>query len=403
VASVRVLAIDAVVPGTPLGMAVLNERGDVLLQAGLTLDEGRLAHLRERGHRALVVEDRQTAGIEMVDAVSAETRARAARAVQGAFAAGQAVADALGPEAAGSIATLPDTAEVRHLIAQGVDADAVLGAVQAIVDEVLDGPTMLGLNSIKSRDTYAFAHAVDVAAAAVLLGRMLHAPEPDLRRLARGALLHDIGQSFTGDHVDGKTGPIGPADVEAMVRHTQLGFDFLRHVPGFEPLSNHVAYQHHEWHGGGGYPRGLRGTRWGHLKREEVPSGEIIAIAQMTSVADVYDALCSERPFRGPMPRELAMSLIGRMAGKQLSSEMVERFLRFTPVFPPGYPVRALAGNLKGWEGVVASVGGADINRPIVRFFIRPDGDEVEPFEVDLSKDTTLRLATPSPRRPRPG
>src|SRR5438874_2491663 len=81
---------------------------------------------------------------------------------------------------------------------------------------------------------------------------------------------------------DGKTGTPTPADVEQVKRHTQLGYDFLGHVPGFEPLANQIAFQHHEWFNGGGYPRGLVGTSWG---AKVDGSKNIMLIAQITSVA----------------------------------------------------------------------------------------------------------------------
>src|SRR5581483_8707040 len=122
-------------------------------------------------------------------------------------------------------------------------------------------------------------------------------------------------------------------------------------------------------------------TDWGDLNRNV--SGEIMLIAQVTAIADIYDALCSDRPFRQRLPRELAMSLIKRMTDAQLHGELVRTFLEIVPVFPPGYPVRIVGGGLDKWQGVVAQVGAPDINRPIVRVFIRPDGDEVAPFEID--------------------
>lgn len=276
-----------------------------------------------------------------------------------------------------------------------------MASVNSIVDEVLDGPTELGLNSIKGKDSFAFAHAVEVASTAVMVGRKLGLKAADLKRLGRGALLHDIGQTFTGDTTDGKTGAPTAADVEQVKRHTRIGFDFLQSVPNFDAITNHVAYQHHEWVNGKGYPRGLRGTA--KFDRDVMVSpGEIAVIAQVTAIADVYDALCSDRPFRQRLPRELALSLIKRMADQQLHSDLVRTFLELVPVFPPGYPIRIVGGALDKWQGVVAKNGASDLNRPLVRVFVRPDGDEVEPFEVDLARDASLRLMTAPPKRRTP-
>src|SRR5205814_9657528 len=139
-------------------------------------------------------------------------------------------------------------------------------------------------------------------------------------------------------------------------------------VTGLDERSNPVAYQHHEWFKGGGYPRGLSGTV--EMGRDiSVQPGQIILIAQVTAIADVYDALCSDRPFRTRLPRELAMSLIKRMTSAQLHPELVQSFFQIMPVYPTGYPVRLVGGALDRWQGIVAQLGGDDINRPLVRVF----------------------------------
>lgn len=397
----RIIQIDDVPLGSPLGQALYNERGDVLAQTGVKLDESLLSAIKARGYTAVFVEDKQSAGIEVVDPLSFATRSKATKATRNTMVIGERVTQVLGPDLASTAATLPRSAEVHRTISQGVPADAIQESVREIVDEMLDAPTQLGLNSIKGQDSFAFAHAVEVASVAVRLGREVGLKPPDLRRLGRGALLHDVGQAFTGDTTDGKTGTPTPADIEQVKRHTRLGYDFLQNVPDFEPLANHVAYQHHEWHGGGGYPRGLKGTDWGDLNRNL--SGEIMLIAQVTAIADVYDALCSDRPFRARLPRELAMSLMRRMAGAQLNGDLLQVFMHIVPVYPTGYPVRIVGGALDRWQGVVAKLGSPDINRPVVRVFQKPDGGEVEPFEVDLAKDSTARLMTAPPKRARVG
>jgi putative nucleotidyltransferase with HDIG domain len=396
--SVRIIQLEDVQVGSPLGQALFNDRGDVLAQAGVTLDDTLLRQIKTRGYTAVFVEDKQSEGVEVHDPLSPVTRARVTKISRNTIAVGEQVVARMGPQLAGNVTALPRSDELKRTIAQGVQSDAILESVGNIVDEVLDGPTMLGLNSIKALDNFAFSHSVEVASVAVMVGRKLGYKPADLKRLGRGALLHDIGQTFTGDTTDGKTGSPTPADVEQVKRHTRLGFDFLQSVPKFDALTNHVAYQHHEWFNGKGYPRGLVGTQR-FDRTVSVQPGEITTIAQVTAIADVYDALCSDRPFRQRLPRELALSLIKRMAEAALHPELVTTFLELVPIFPPGYPVRVVGGALDKWQGIVAKSGSPDINRPLVRLFVKPDGEEVEPFELDLSRDSAVRLMTAPPKR----
>jgi len=394
----RVLNLDDVVVGSPLGQSLYNDRGDVLAAAGVTLDPPLLGAIRARGYREVFVEDRQTEGIQIVDPLTPETRNRATKAAGDTILSGDQVAVKLGPDYFRRNGALPRSDNLRKMVAESVPVDGIFVSASSIVDEVLDAPTMLGLNSIKAHDNFAHGHAVEVASVAVTIGKKLGLKPPDLKRLGRGALLHDVGQVFTGDTTDGKTGTTTPADVEQVRKHTRMGYDFLQNVPDLDALANHVAYQHHEWYNGKGYPRGLSGTPNVGRDVESLP-GQIILIAQVTAIADVYDALCSDRPFRQRLPRELAMSLIRRMGGQQLHPALIQTFFEVVPVYPAGYPVRIVGGALDRWQGVVATLGSPDVNRPVVRVFIRPDGTEVDPFEVDLAKDSTARLMTAPPRR----
>ncbi len=396
----RLIEIEDMPLGNALGQALFNERGDVLAQVGVILNAQLVESIKARGYTAVVVDDAQSEGIELVDPLTPETRARATKTAHETTAVGEQTAMHLGPDRVEHATYLPRSNEIQRLISQTVPADAVFESANSITEEVMDAPTLLGLNSIKSQDSFAYTHAVEVASVAVMLGRKLGLKQPDLKRLGRGALLHDIGQVFTGDTTDGKSGAISSSDIEQINRHTRLGYDFLQNVPDFDVLMNHVAYQHHEWFNGKGYPRGLVGSA--QIDRDtKAEPGQILLLALVTSVADVYDALCSDRPFRARLPREMAMSLIKRMTTAQLHVEMVRLFFEIVPVFPTGYPVRIMGGTLDRWQGVVAKLGHPDLNRPVVRLFIKPDGSEVDPFEVDLAKDSVARLMTAPPRRRR--
>src|SRR5439155_17951811 len=109
---------------------------------------------------------------------------------------------------------LPRSGDVHKLIAGNVPAEDVLDSVRSLVDEVIDAPTTLGLNTIKGKDSFAFTHGVEVAAVAVKLGREVGLEMAELRRLGRGAMLHDIGQALMGDTPEGKPNTMTAADVE---------------------------------------------------------------------------------------------------------------------------------------------------------------------------------------------
>src|SRR5579884_3544418 len=150
--AVRIIQIDDVPLGSPLGQALYNERGDVLAQTGVKLDEGLLGAIKARGYTAVLVEDEQSAGIEVVDPLSFATRSKATKVTRNTQVVGERVAQVLGPDLVARTPSLPRSAEVQKTIGQGVPADAIQESVREIVDEMVDAPTQLGLNSIKAQD-----------------------------------------------------------------------------------------------------------------------------------------------------------------------------------------------------------------------------------------------------------
>src|SRR4051812_47116636 len=102
----RVINIEEVPLGSPLGQALYNERGDVLAQSGVKLDEGLLGAIRSRGYSAVFVEDKQSEGIEVVDPISFATRSKATKATRNTLVVGEQIGNVLGRDLVGRMANL---------------------------------------------------------------------------------------------------------------------------------------------------------------------------------------------------------------------------------------------------------------------------------------------------------
>jgi putative nucleotidyltransferase with HDIG domain len=167
--------------------------------------------------------------------------------------------------------------------------------------------------ALEMRDDETQGHALRVAGLAVELGRAMGIPGEELVHLRRGALLHDIGKMVVPDAILRKPGPLTEEEWAVMRRHPEDGRDFLRKVAYLEPALD-VPYAHHERWDGTGYPRGLRG--------EEIPLA-----ARVFAVADAYDALTSDRPYRAAWPEEDVLEHLRRCAGKEFDPRVVAVFL----------------------------------------------------------------------------
>ncbi|MBI2910825.1 MAG: HD-GYP domain-containing protein [Chloroflexi bacterium] len=182
------------------------------------------------------------------------------------------------------------------------------GALELQVDvgvEIENVDTIAALAAAtEAKDPQTKGHTVRVAEVAVAIGRELGLPHAALRVLARAGLLHDIGKLGIPDAILLKPGPLTPEEKQIMDQHPVMGLDILARV-GKLRREAEVLAAHHERMDGTGYPRGLAG--------EEIPLE-----ARVVAVADVFDALVSDRPYRKGLPRAEAMRIIEESTGSHL-------------------------------------------------------------------------------------
>lgn len=163
------------------------------------------------------------------------------------------------------------------------------------------------------KDNDTGGHSQRVSAYAVEIARRMGIGREDLDVIARGALLHDIGKIAVPDRVLLKPGALSDEEWTIMRKHPETGYSMLKTIRVPEPIAE-VVRQHHERYDGRGYPAGRRGR-------------EIVLGARIFSVADLYDAMTNDRPYRKALPIDQVLAEIRKVAGSQLDPEVVEAFL----------------------------------------------------------------------------
>lgn len=178
--------------------------------------------------------------------------------------------------------------------------------------------TLVALSrAIDLRDHETDGHSVRVTAYSLALAAALGIEGPEVLDLSRGALLHDIGKLGIPDSILLKQGPLTPEEWQLMRRHPELGHSLLRDITYLKG-SLDVVLQHHERFDGRGYPFGLHGEN-------------ISPLARMFSVADSFDAMTSDRPYRSRLTYAEARSEIVRGRGSQFDPAAVDAFLAIPP------------------------------------------------------------------------
>lgn len=164
------------------------------------------------------------------------------------------------------------------------------------------------------RDKETEGHSQRVTTMTLDLARTMGVSEGELVHMRRGALLHDIGKMGVPDHILLKPGPLTEEEWDSMRRHPQHAFDLLSPIV-YLRLSLDIPYAHHEKWDGTGYPLGLKG--------EQIPLA-----ARIFAVADAYDALLSDRPYRPAWTRERALAHIEAQSGLHFDPQVVKAFLQ---------------------------------------------------------------------------
>jgi response regulator RpfG family c-di-GMP phosphodiesterase len=169
-------------------------------------------------------------------------------------------------------------------------------------------------SALDTRDVGTESHSRRVHGYALATAREYGVPEPELRDLAHGVLLHDIGKIGIPDSILLKPGALTPDEWKVMRSHPEIGKRLIEKIP-FLRGAVPVVYCHHEKWDGGGYPRGLRG--------EQIPLA-----ARIFAVVDAFDAMTFDRPYSKAIPFDAAKTEIKRCAGSHFDPRVVDAFLR---------------------------------------------------------------------------
>ncbi len=168
-------------------------------------------------------------------------------------------------------------------------------------------------DALDLKDAETEGHSKRVTAFTIAIARALGLSSDEIRVIARGAFLHDIGKMAIPDNILRKPDKLTPDEVTIMREHCFHGYQILKKIP-FLAEAAEIVYSHQERFDGTGYPRGLKG--------EQIPLG-----ARMFSLADTLDAITSNRPYRAAQTVEAAREEIERWAGRQFDPEIVRTFM----------------------------------------------------------------------------
>lgn len=248
---------------------------------------------------------------------------------------------------------------------------------ELVVEIIRNRDSMIHQLDMRTYQDYIFAHSVNTCVLSVLIAVNLDYPEGKLTDLALGTMLHDIGMMMLPDALLMKMGNLTPEESKQVQQHPEDGFNILRTVREIPITVAHIAYQHHERVDGKGYPRNLTADK-------------ILEFAKVAAVADTFDALVSDRPYRKGMVPHEAYEVMMALADSYVDRDILHLFLTHVAI----YPVGAVVQLDNGQHGVVTKVLPRLQTRPQVRLLTDQQGNLLsEQTEIDLTQHLTLMIS----------
>jgi putative nucleotidyltransferase with HDIG domain len=239
------------------------------------------------------------------------------------------------------------------------------GLAQAVAQ---NRTALLALTTLKNYDNYTFTHMVNVSILTMGQARGLGLDGPLLREFGLAALMHDIGKVRTPIEILNKPDKLTDIEFDIMKRHVVDGAEILRMTPEVPALAPVVAFEHHLRTDGSGYPAGVT--------RSSLNVGTMLC-----SIADVYDAMRSQRNYQQSFPTDRILAVLKRNDGQQFDQHLVRRFVQLIGIYPVGNLVRLNTGDV----AVVRNIYAPDPYRPQVRVLIDRDGKRLElPYDLNL-------------------
>lgn len=364
----RLVPLECVRENSLLGKNIYDSDGRILLRAGVTLTDVRLRRIKDlKIFSVYIIDEYSTAEIE--DIIKPELRQKSISVIKETF---------------GDIERIASTHTFDKRSAKDYSAkeQEYFDSISSIADELLENilsnkNLLVSLVDIKSMDNYTYAHCVNVAIISIILGISLNLSRQHLNYLCFGALVHDIGKAFIPHEILQKPGKLTPEEFEVIKKHPKYGYDFLNKSYS-SSISSHIkmiVLQHHERFDGKGYPDGITGPNISYL-------------ARIVTIADVYDALTSDRPYKRAMCPSDALEYLMSNAGTLFDFDMLNVFCKVIIPFPQGTIVSLSNGDV----GIVEKTFPNFPLRPLVKI-VKSDKSDTIGSELSLIENLSIVIS----------
>ena len=345
-------------PGYRIAQNIYNDKGLNYLVAGTALTPIYINRLRKLGFEAISVftkEEESCISKDYLptDIISKKTRLDAMRDVKKIF--------------------------KDYEMKKTIDLTPINKSAENIMKDILkNSNNLICLSDIRQHDNYTYAHSVNVAVLAFLIGNMLNYSYNNLLTLIMGGLLHDVGKVTVPATILNKAGKLTDEEFNEIKKHPTNGRHIINQNNAYllnQHLIELMVEQHHERINGKGYPHGLEGDN-------------IAKFAKILSIADVYDALTSTRSYKVAYKPYVAYNIMKNLSVGQFDQNLLDIFFKGVTIYPNTIILKTSVG-----YGIVKKTLRGQTMRPIIVVFADNDMQLLPlPFMVDLFKDSWINI-----------
>ena len=299
--------------GMKIDQSIVDSTGRSLIEKGAYLDDFHIEYLQEKGVNGVYIQEGEPDPDELEMQIPQFTR------------------EVIEKSRVEDRAKVKLTESVRKRVSEGIQflyshtddenfSEATNNVANELMKTIVDNDAVaVDISMLKVSDEYTFKHSVDVATMAMIVGKKHGLSDHEIHELGISGLLHDVGKSKIPNEVLNKAAKLTDEEFALMKQHTLFGFDILKKRNEFSEGIMLGVLQHHEKINGRGYPVGS-------------PADKIHPYAKIISVADIYDALVTERPYKKGFPKGVAIEMIMSMTG-ELDFDAMKSFLSSVIVY----------------------------------------------------------------------
>lgn len=342
----RFVPVNCLRPGQLLASDLVIGDNRTMLRRGVELSPQAISRLRALGFQGVYIDDEISRDIQVVSVISDQVKSAVNSKLRDLYCSAQ-----------------NKWNKKTDLHLNGLDA-----TMADLVDEILNHRHMLvSIVDLRTYDDYTYSHSLNVAVLSVIIGSALGLGRLELHDLAMGAIVHDIGKVFIDKDIINKPGKLTEIEYAAVKLHSTLGFDYIGDKIGSQQAKQ-VVISHHEHYNGNGYPFGLAG--------ESIP-----LLGRIACIADVYDALTSDRPYRRALSPLESFEYVMGQNDILFEPKVVQAFTRKVMPYPVGTCVRLSTDDI----AIVVNNYESSSLRPAVRLLYN---QKLTDEFIDLTHDT---------------